>query len=586
MFQKKSTADDLGPGRPRGALRTRTGLRPEPYERLLGDALHGVHTLFTRQDSIEETWRVVQPLFDHPGKVHPYEPGTWGPEAVLVWSRASPTGRIPGCRAAQASSPRAVRSRPEVGCGVVFGMQMSTWGTPTAVPVPRAGTVEVLVGLLAELGEATELGRLLRPRVCQAVVTLTSWALFCSTMRPAARVIPVGATGVAPELMKRIGGTLDETPIAQTALEEDRVVEVGVNGGDGDGGLAEHVPARYAELPESAYLTCTPISAARRWLGVIFADREGEDFPLDDGERETMMTLGRLAALTASVDALDRAARKRAPARRTGRADPRPARGRRPAPLRRRPRDRLRGGVLERRAAPLFQEELRSDVTDLRRALTRPLEAPLARGLPRRTARQPGRAPPRGGPSRRGRCPGRPREGRPSWSSTEGQAQRRPPRRPDRDQRPRRLRRRDLFSLQVENDGAGDDRTPAAVAGPFIAALEALRYEGLVEFGSPGDGPQHVRLVVPVECGSAPRAGPAGPGGQRPRRRLGGLPSAARAPELGRALPPRLDRFRAVQVCRKLQPEVALVDMLLGAQRWAPRSARRSTRSAPAPGCC
>ena len=28
--------------------------------------------------------------------------------------------------------------------------------------------------------------------------------------------------------MKRIGGTIDETPIAQIALEEDRVVEVGV----------------------------------------------------------------------------------------------------------------------------------------------------------------------------------------------------------------------------------------------------------------------------------------------------------------------------------------------------------------------
>lgn len=67
------------------------------------------------------------------------------------------------------------------------------------------------------------------------------------------------------------------------------MVEVGVNGRDGD--LAEYVPARYAGVPESAYLICVPISAARRWLGVIFADREGEDFPLEDGERETMMTL-------------------------------------------------------------------------------------------------------------------------------------------------------------------------------------------------------------------------------------------------------------------------------------------------------
>ena len=56
------------------------GEDPEPYERLLGDALAGRYQLFTRQDAIEETWRIVQPLLDEPGPVHPYEPGTWGPE--------------------------------------------------------------------------------------------------------------------------------------------------------------------------------------------------------------------------------------------------------------------------------------------------------------------------------------------------------------------------------------------------------------------------------------------------------------------------------------------------------------------------
>src|ERR1700761_6063459 len=163
---------------------------------------------------------------------------------------------------------------------------MSTWGTTTAAPAARAGTVDVLVGLLAELDEATESG-VFYDRVCQAVVTLTTMRrgvllLHDETYRS---VIPVGSCGVDTERLKRVGGTLDETPIAQIALEEDRVVEVGVNGGEAD--MAEHLPARYAGLPESAYLTCVPISAARRWLGVIFADREGDDFPLEGGERET-----------------------------------------------------------------------------------------------------------------------------------------------------------------------------------------------------------------------------------------------------------------------------------------------------------
>jgi glucose-6-phosphate 1-dehydrogenase len=56
------------------------GEDPEPYERLLGDALAGRSQLFTREDAVEETWRIVQPLLDEPGPVHPYEPGTWGPK--------------------------------------------------------------------------------------------------------------------------------------------------------------------------------------------------------------------------------------------------------------------------------------------------------------------------------------------------------------------------------------------------------------------------------------------------------------------------------------------------------------------------
>jgi glucose-6-phosphate 1-dehydrogenase len=56
------------------------GEEPEPYERLLSDALVGKTELFTRQDTIEETWRIVQPLLEDPGPAHPYAPGTWGPK--------------------------------------------------------------------------------------------------------------------------------------------------------------------------------------------------------------------------------------------------------------------------------------------------------------------------------------------------------------------------------------------------------------------------------------------------------------------------------------------------------------------------
>jgi glucose-6-phosphate 1-dehydrogenase len=52
----------------------------EPYERLLRDAMAGDDHLFTREDGVEETWRVVQPLIDNPPKVQTYAKGSWGPE--------------------------------------------------------------------------------------------------------------------------------------------------------------------------------------------------------------------------------------------------------------------------------------------------------------------------------------------------------------------------------------------------------------------------------------------------------------------------------------------------------------------------
>ena len=67
------------------------GDAPEPYERLLGDALRGDSSLFTREDSVEETWRIVQPLLDSPPPVEVYQPGSWGPPraARLVAGQAA-----------------------------------------------------------------------------------------------------------------------------------------------------------------------------------------------------------------------------------------------------------------------------------------------------------------------------------------------------------------------------------------------------------------------------------------------------------------------------------------------------------------
>jgi glucose-6-phosphate 1-dehydrogenase len=57
------------------------GEGPTPYEVLLQAVMRGDSTRFTRQDGVEETWRIMQPLLDDPPPVHTYEPGSWGPPA-------------------------------------------------------------------------------------------------------------------------------------------------------------------------------------------------------------------------------------------------------------------------------------------------------------------------------------------------------------------------------------------------------------------------------------------------------------------------------------------------------------------------
>ena len=57
------------------------GEGPTPYEVLLHAALVGDSKRFTRQDVVEECWRVMQPLLDNPPPVHAYAQGSWGPEA-------------------------------------------------------------------------------------------------------------------------------------------------------------------------------------------------------------------------------------------------------------------------------------------------------------------------------------------------------------------------------------------------------------------------------------------------------------------------------------------------------------------------
>jgi glucose-6-phosphate 1-dehydrogenase len=55
---------------------------PEAYERLLWDALEGDQRLFAREDSVEEAWRIVEPVLNSVDEPYQYPRGSWGPSAA------------------------------------------------------------------------------------------------------------------------------------------------------------------------------------------------------------------------------------------------------------------------------------------------------------------------------------------------------------------------------------------------------------------------------------------------------------------------------------------------------------------------
>jgi glucose-6-phosphate 1-dehydrogenase len=72
-----------------------------PYERLIGDAMRGDQRLFAREDAIEASWRIVDPVLAQATPVYEYEPGTWGPPEVERvsppggWETPTPPGVVP-----------------------------------------------------------------------------------------------------------------------------------------------------------------------------------------------------------------------------------------------------------------------------------------------------------------------------------------------------------------------------------------------------------------------------------------------------------------------------------------------------------
>ena len=361
---------------------------------------------------------------------------------------------------------------------------------------PRTNALDVIVELLGALDGGGQTGREFYNRLCEACCRLGSMQRAGLLLYDDARqlVVVVGGHGVDADLLWNLYGTLEETPIAQVALSEDRVMEV-------TGELERWVPARYAEIGGLETLCCVPVSAAGRWLGVIFADRGGTRFELTDAERHDLWTLGKTAALAASV---------RIATSQQGRARLLQARIDLARELHERVIQRLFGVSLvlgsdselsadaRRRAA----DEVHGALADLREALSRPLAPPtLDTGATLRAEL-----------ARLGRHYKNlpleldweegvevPEDVEPLAQSVLAEALRNA----DKHAKPSSVRvqvreTEGTFVLDVRNDGTGGGRRGGTGMGLRLAAVEALQRGALVEFG-PDGGDWKVRLVVPLE---------------------------------------------------------------------------------------
>jgi signal transduction histidine kinase len=360
---------------------------------------------------------------------------------------------------------------------------------------PQVETLDVFVELISEIESETASGEFYN-RLCEALCRLTTMrrAALMLYDESLARVVAAGSHGIDPSLLVDVHGTLEETPVAQRALASDDVQELSPEQ------LAHELPARYKGALQVTTLTCTPLAAANRWFGVIFADRGGGRFKLTDEERHTMWTLGKLAALAASARIATRQQeRARQLYERIGLA----------REVHERVMHRLFGVSLvlgsEAELPPADRErcrtEIREALEDLRTALERtlgPRPHPTSTTLRAELERL-----------------GRGYADVPVTVSWDGDAEISPRVEPlaqsvlgeslrnaIRHATPSVIEIRvtsasDTFSLEMLNDGV--EKTSGGTGmGLRLASLEALQLGGVVEFGAADQGRWRTRLVVPL----------------------------------------------------------------------------------------
>jgi signal transduction histidine kinase len=331
-------------------------------------------------------------------------------------------------------------------------------------------------------------------KLCEAACTLAEMDravvfLYDSARR---RVRVAGSHNIDIESFRDLRIDVDSAPMALRALSEDRVLEA-------TEGFAALLPPEYERFLGETRLVCTPVSAAGRWPGVILSDR-ALDRPLTDGERHLLWSLGKIAALAAS-------------ARVSTRAQERARQLQERIDLAREIHDgviqrlfgvsmALSGEELPAEARKRCAEEIQEALTDLRRAVQRPL------GIETRETRTTLLDEVRLVAAERkdlavtlDLAPGAtvPAHLEPLAQSIFTEAVRNALKHADPRRLVVRIERNGAFVMEVVNDGVPETPGNGTGMGLRLAAVEALQHGGVVEFGRAEPGQWRVRLLVPVD---------------------------------------------------------------------------------------
>jgi signal transduction histidine kinase len=379
---------------------------------------------------------------------------------------------------------------------------------PVMPTVQRSGPLGMPVQVLdlfaqllseAEAGTSAQFYSRMAAAVCRVGVLRRAVLFAYDDERRLVRAM--GSHGIELELFAGASPTTEQVAIARRALAEDTVVEVTDD-------IERELPEEFHPLLMEGILICIPMSAGGRWIGVIVGDRAPEQGPLNEGQRYTLWSLGKVAALAAAAR---NATREHELARRLSeRIDF--ARDLHEVVV-----QRLFGvslalsgeGPLGSEARERCREEIQAALGELRAALQRP----LAR-TSRATASTLQEEIDRLRRSHRdidvslvdGRDVDVPDRLEPVAQSVLREAVRNAAKHADPSCIEVRVRDSDgAFVLEIVNDGVPPETGPrTAGMGLRLAAFEALESGGIVEFGPAGEDRWRVRLTVPLPRDGSP----------------------------------------------------------------------------------